>query len=528
MVPSTGSLRVTTASSGSALDEDGFQLRIDDGTGQAIGPADTLELSAIAPGDHSLVLTDLAANCRVLGSNPRTVPVEVGSAVDVGFQIECAGPGATGSLAVVVATRGVAFDADGYRLALDPSVTLPIGVTDSVTLPGLAVGSQLVRLAGIASNCAVDGENPRTLVVSGTEPVVARFDVVCWAPPTGKILFARSHGPLEFPELYVVRADGTGLTELNVRAVQATWSPDGSKFAFVDFSAGIVVADSSALEFSLLAGCRASDGFAPQWSPDGTRLLCLEGGVLHVARSDGPRVARLTPDSLFVTGATWSPDGSQVVLHRAPGEPDFGFAYTPGSPDELYLVNADGTGLLRLADLSRPEEDGFLGRQGMSVPRWSPQGTRIAFHRALSWDSPPSGNPYLYNDIYTIEADGSGLAAVTNGREFPGSPVWSPDGGRIAFASDSLYVVSLEGGRVSLMRALPDSMAVYDFGWSPDGTKLVIAAGRVVTDPDLGVFPTPDLYIINADGFGLVRLTGLSGPSFFPNNATNSGASWVP
>jgi len=78
-----------------------------------------------------------------------------------------------------------------------------------------------------------------------------------------------------------------------------------------------------------------------------------------------------------------------------------------GSGGDIYVVNADGTGLRRLT-------------QGMD-PSWSPDGTRIVFAR---WTEPWG--------IYVINADGSNEHVVFSSN-VARSPVWSPDGSQIAF-----------------------------------------------------------------------------------------------
>ena len=78
-----------------------------------------------------------------------------------------------------------------------------------------------------------------------------------------------------------------------------------------------------------------------------------------------------------------------------------------GSGGDIYVVNADGTGLRRLT-------------QGMD-PSWSPDGTQIAFVR---WTEPWG--------IYAINADGSNERLLFSSN-VARSPVWSPDGSQLAF-----------------------------------------------------------------------------------------------
>ena len=82
---------------------------------------------------------------------------------------------------------------------------------------------------------------------------------------------------------------------------------------------------------------------------------------------------------------------------------------------EVYVINADGSGLKKLTD--HPADD--------SGPVWSPDGKQIAFTS--------SRDGYL--EIYVMNADGSDLKNLTNNPADDTSPAWSPDSRQIAFSS---------------------------------------------------------------------------------------------
>lgn len=88
--PTEGTIKITTNTSGSDPDTDGYTASIDGGTPQAIGIIDTLILPDIEPGDHSIVLGGVAPNCTVgFGVNLRTATVPVADTARVAFAITC-------------------------------------------------------------------------------------------------------------------------------------------------------------------------------------------------------------------------------------------------------------------------------------------------------------------------------------------------------------------------------------------------------------------------------------------------------
>lgn len=181
------------------------------------------------------------------------------------------------------------------------------------------------------------------------------------------------------------------------------------------------------------------------------------------------------PAAVDIEGA-WSPDGQKIAFVRDPFE------------DGIYVMNADGSGLTKVAD------DGLK-------PAWSPDGTKIAF-----WaQAPPRG----FAEIYVIDADGSGLTNVSNDPSASDiQPAWSPDGTRIAFAKGidigprlnyGIYVMNADGaGQTQLSSVFSDQ----EPDWSPDGQKLAFTV--VVPDEEEG--DTRAIYTMNADGSGQQQL----------------------
>jgi Tol biopolymer transport system component len=123
---------------------------------------------------------------------------------------------------------------------------------------------------------------------------------------------------------------------------------------------------------------------------------------------------------------------------------------------------------------------------------------RSALLNKIAFVSDRDGNA----EIYTMNADGSGVMRLTNSPGRDDYPSWSPDASRIAFASErdgnpEIYVVNADGGGVTRLTndPAPDSQP----SWSPDGRRIIFASERLVQ-------ARTDIWVMNADGSNQVRL----------------------
>ncbi len=215
--PTTGSLSVTTATSGASgdVDPDGYSVTLDGTTSRAIGDNATTTFSELAPGSHTVVVSGVAANCTVSGGTSRTVSVTAGTTVSTSYAVSCAPTGGgTGSLTVTTATSGASgdLDPDGYTVSVDGgAASQPIPDNGSVTFTGPA-GDHTVALSGVAANCSVGGANPRTVTVPSGGTVSTTFSVSC-APTgggTGSLTVTTSTtGSNLDPDGYTITIDGS-------------------------------------------------------------------------------------------------------------------------------------------------------------------------------------------------------------------------------------------------------------------------------------------------------------------------------
>src|SRR3954467_13238148 len=116
----TGSLSITSATSGPSPDADGYTILIDGAERQTLAPNATVSISGLTAGDHLVGLNGLAANCQIQGDNARTVTIVGGENTSVGYTIGCVTPPSeVGSLRLMTTTTGPDADANGYSFKVD-------------------------------------------------------------------------------------------------------------------------------------------------------------------------------------------------------------------------------------------------------------------------------------------------------------------------------------------------------------------------------------------------------------------------
>ena len=218
---STGDLRLTTATSGTDPDPDGYRLTVDGDTGQPIGVNATISIASVSAGSHSLTLTDVAPNCTV-AENPRTVTVPANSEASVTFTVACIP--ATGTIATTTVTTGASIDPDGYVARVNGNAGKPIPVNGTVTRAALAPGAHTVQLDNVASNCQVQGENPRGVIVAGNQTTTVTFQVIC-AATTGTLTVAVSGLPLGTPAQVTVTGPGSYVASVSATVTLASLVP---------------------------------------------------------------------------------------------------------------------------------------------------------------------------------------------------------------------------------------------------------------------------------------------------------------
>src|SRR5205823_6566983 len=135
--PPTGSVTVSTSTTGGTLDPDGYTFTVDGSSGRAIGINTSVTVDGLERESVAEVLSGIAANCSISGGTSRTVTVTAGQTATVSFSIDCpTPPPPTGSLTVTTSTTGGTLDPDGYTFTVDGGSGRAIGINTSVTVDG--------------------------------------------------------------------------------------------------------------------------------------------------------------------------------------------------------------------------------------------------------------------------------------------------------------------------------------------------------------------------------------------------------
>ncbi|MGE0031441.1 MAG: hypothetical protein AB7T20_10020 [Steroidobacteraceae bacterium] len=239
----------------------------------------------------------------------------------------------------------------------------------------------------------------------------------------------------------------------------------------------------------------------PAWSPDGSRIVfesTRDGpdADIFVMNADGSNVVQLTRNDSYDGTPVWTPDGEAIV-----------FASERDGDMEVYRMKADGSGPINLT--RHPGADGH--------PKVSPDGRLIYFNSNRSSDPATFSRGTMDRDhnheIYTMTLDGGDVRCITDLPDWDTYPAVSPDGTQLLWRRIAPTGGKSESGRNSEVfwmdlrtgeqKNLTANQA-YDGwpAWSPDGQRIAFASNRANSE-----FEAFDIYVAAADGSNPTRVT---------------------
>jgi Tol biopolymer transport system component len=233
-----------------------------------------------------------------------------------------------------------------------------------------------------------------------------------FSPDGKKIVFCHdSYTAFGAPNLFVVNADGTGLTQVTFDGAEgaAHWSPDGTKLVFAHTLGNgktvitVMNADGTGTKTNLTFDIWGK--FWPMYTPDGKQIVYFSttGGLISavwIMNANGSHKTQLTRPAFEGFAFDVSPDGNQLAVIDHQNTP---------RPTAIFTMNPQGKRLKRLTDPGKAHD---------VEPAYSPDGTKIVF-------ASDRGGTTGALDIYIMNADGSNLQRITTGISSACRPVVS-------------------------------------------------------------------------------------------------------
>jgi Tol biopolymer transport system component len=271
------------------------------------------------------------------------------------------------------------------------------------------------------------------------------YDTDVTVDPTGQYLLFASTRHNEHPDLYLQRVDGLSVTQLTNDAADDAFpcfSPDGKKIAFASTRSGswqIFTMDADGRNVEQVTN-GLSHAVHPSFSPDGKKLAYSALGgrsnqweLWIVTLATGER--KMIGQGLF---PAWCPDKTvnRIAFQKPRQRGSRWFS--------LWTLDLTDGEARRITEVAASTNAAVIS------PTWSPDGKKLAFATVVdpNRDQAKKGQ----QDIWVINADGSGRKRITDGTGSSLSPFWASDS-RLYFVSDrggleNIWSAHVDGGMV--------------------------------------------------------------------------------
>lgn len=358
-VNTTASLEVSIVTTGSHLDEDGYQLIVAGNFEESSDIDDAIVFTDLPEGEYPVELTGLANNCSVDGENPQIVSFSAGETTSINILIEC--NWVLKNRIVFGSDRDGSFDI--YSMDVDGTniqqITDNDEYEDSPVVSNNGTQIAFEKADNKASNLYLmnaDGTDVRKITNSSSYTYGQD-----WSPDDEFLAFNDSRTGTS--EIYIIRPDGSGEERLtfdsSVGSGGPNWTPDGK----IVYSRGegtvreIYIMEADGTNQQPLTDYAAYSS-GPIVSPDGSKISFrsnIDGDFkIYTINIDGTGRKLITDNPSNHIGHSWSPDGSEIV-----------FQTTRDGNDEIYKINSDGSG----SSINLTNDPAYDG-----APFWSPAG----------------------------------------------------------------------------------------------------------------------------------------------------------
>lgn len=190
-----------------------------------------------------------------------------------------------------------------------------------------------------------------------------------------------------------------------------------------------------------LSSCSSNEPFHKLFGKAYQGWICFESGQdIWIMRTDGSQLKNLTnTESVWETKCKLSWDTQKVLYSDL--------------DQNLYTIDRNGTGKKLV-----------LENMGVEYPSWSPDGSTIIYSHVEFVDE------MMVSSIHLLDVDNNNNVTVyetVSGMIF--SPIISPDGKSIAFVTDGIYLMNIDGTEIEQIKSPIPTVLINQLAWSKNG-----------------------------------------------------------